>query len=96
MNPVEAGLLLASTAPAGPAAAAIAPPAGKDDPFLSASDADPTPAPSAEPPPPAPVAAAPDLATLLAQARAAQAELAAQPLPIANHHHRFIMNLFGG
>ncbi|WP_281011330.1 hypothetical protein [Lichenibacterium minor] len=39
---------------------------------------------------------APGLAALLDQARAAQAALAGQPLPITNHHHRFIMNLLGG
>lgn len=36
------------------------------------------------------------LASLLGQARAAQAQLAIQPLPISNHRNRLITQLFGG
>ena len=41
-------------------------------------------------------AASPGFTALLAQARLAQAQLAAQPLPIANHSGDFILKLFGG
>ena len=38
----------------------------------------------------------PDLSALLAQARAAQKQLAGQPLPIANYKLPLIQKLFGG
>ena len=39
---------------------------------------------------------APSLATLLTQARVAQAQLSAQPLPITNQSRDFILKLLGG
>lgn len=38
----------------------------------------------------------PSLATLLVRARAAQAQLSAQPLPITNQSRDFILKLLGG
>ena len=40
--------------------------------------------------------ASPGLSALLAQARAAQRQLADQPLPIANHRLPLVQKLFGG
>ena len=54
------------------------------------------PAPATPTPAPLPDAPAGGLAALLGQARAAQAQLAGQPLPISNHRNRLITQLFGG
>ena len=82
---------------AGAASQSPGPLAGRRDVGASMSGNAAVPAGTGIAPPEAqPSTPAPSLATLLSQARLAQAQLAAQPLPIANHSGDFILKLFGG
>lgn len=95
MNAVEGSPLWAAVAQAGTSPADVSRVA-PDGPAPATPDPCPIPSALAATPAPPPDAPAGGLASLLGQARAAQAQLAIQPLPISNHRNRLITQLFGG